>query len=165
MDFSHKLDYVMDKEEILQKGMFKCEICGKGCVFSRGLKRHHGKKHKDARALPEKVSKLATSEVFHIRKVRLETWSFWWDPRPETRDLSLRWEPGPRTIKMGLNTLSMYVTRDARTGTLSMNEFMCFMRLCLFRMFLITLSYGMNTFNLLSSQSVTLFGLLQKYQP
>ena len=33
MDFSHKLDCVMDKEEILQKGMFKCEICGKGCVF------------------------------------------------------------------------------------------------------------------------------------
>ena len=42
MDFSHKLDYVMDKEEILQKGVFKCEICGKGCVFYRGLKRHHG---------------------------------------------------------------------------------------------------------------------------
>ena len=161
MDFSHKLDYVMDKEEILQKGMFKCEIFGKGCVFSRGLKRHHGINTK----MPEKVSKLATSEVLHIRKVRLETWSFWWDPRPETRDLSLRWEPGPRTIKMGLNTLSMYVTRDARTGTLNMNEFMCFMRLCLFRMFLITLSYGMNTFNLLSSQSVTLFELLQKYQP
>ena len=131
------------------------------CVFS-WLKKASRNKHKDARALPEKVSKLATSEVLHIRKVRLETWSFWWGPRPETRDLSLRWEPGPRTIKMGLNTLSMYVTRDARTGTLNMNEFMCFMRLCLFRIFLITLSYGMNTFNLLSSQSVILFSSCYK---
>ena len=34
-----------------------------------------------------------------------------------------------------------------------MNEFMYVMRLCLFRMFLITLSYGRNTFIILMSYS------------
>ena len=64
---------------------------------------------------------------------------------PGTRYPSHGSEPRPPTIKVGLNTLSIYGARDSRTGTLSMNEFICFMRLCLFRMFLVTLSYDRNT--------------------
>ena len=48
--------------------MFKCEICGKECVSSRGLKKHQGTKHKNAKALPEKVSKLTATEFFSLVK-------------------------------------------------------------------------------------------------
>ena len=48
--------------------MFKCEICGKVCVSSRGLKRHQGMKHKNAKALPGKVSKLRASEFSSLVK-------------------------------------------------------------------------------------------------
>ena len=40
IDFGRKLDSVMDEGEIEEKGMFKCEICGKECVSSHGLERH-----------------------------------------------------------------------------------------------------------------------------
>ena len=68
IDFGRKLDSVMDEGEIEEKGMFKCEICGKECVSSRGLKRHQGMKHKNDKALPEKVSKLTASEFSSLVK-------------------------------------------------------------------------------------------------
>ena len=34
---------------------------------------------------------------WHIRKVGLDTWNRWWDPRPETRDPFHGWDPGPGT--------------------------------------------------------------------
>ena len=67
-DFDRKLDSVTDEGEIEKKGMFKCEICGKECVSSRGLKRHQGMKHKNDKALPEKVSKLTASEFSSLVK-------------------------------------------------------------------------------------------------
>ena len=67
-DFARKLDSVMDEGEIEEKGMLKCKICGKDCVSSRGLKRHQGMKHKNDRALPEKVSKLTASEFYSLLK-------------------------------------------------------------------------------------------------
>ena len=48
----------MDEGEIEGKGIFKCEICGKECVSSRGLKRHQGMKHKNAKELPERSFKV-----------------------------------------------------------------------------------------------------------
>ena len=36
----------MGEREIEEKGTFKCEICCKECVSSRGLKRHKGMKYK-----------------------------------------------------------------------------------------------------------------------
>ena len=39
INFGFKLDSVMDEGEIEEKGMFKCEVCGKECVSSRGLKK------------------------------------------------------------------------------------------------------------------------------
>ena len=80
---------------------------------------------------------------------RPDTWdpSHKWDPGPENRDPSHGWKPGPQTIKVGLNTISIYGTRDPRTRTLNMNECMCFIHLCLFRMFLITLSYGIMSYS------------------
>ena len=66
--FGRKLDSVMDEGEIEEKGIFKCEICGKECVSSRGLKRHQGMKHKNDKALPEKVSKLTASEFSSLVK-------------------------------------------------------------------------------------------------
>ena len=58
----------MDEGEIEEKGTVKCKICGKECVSSRGLKRHRGMKHKNAKALPEKVSKLTASEFSSLVK-------------------------------------------------------------------------------------------------
>ena len=50
-----------------------------------------------------------------------------WDLKvgPGTGDRSHGCKPGPGTIKVGLNTLSIYGTRDPRTRTLNMNDFMC----------------------------------------
>ena len=33
IDFGRKLDSVMDEEKKKEKGMFKCEICGKECYL------------------------------------------------------------------------------------------------------------------------------------
>ena len=68
MDFGQKLDSAMDEGEIEEKGMFKCEICGKECVSSRGLKKHQEIKHKNAKSCPEKVSKLAAKEFSSLVK-------------------------------------------------------------------------------------------------
>ena len=58
----------MGEGEIEEKGMFKCKICDKECVSSHGLKRHQGMKHKNDKALPEKVSKLTASEFSSLVK-------------------------------------------------------------------------------------------------
>ena len=58
----------MDEGELEEKGMFKCEIYDKECVSCRGLKRHQGMKHKNDKALPEKVSKLTASEFSSLVK-------------------------------------------------------------------------------------------------
>ena len=73
--------------------------------------------------------------------------------RPGTRDpVPIFWiGTKARDHKGGTQYLSIKVTQDSRSGTLSMSKFICFIRLCLFRMFLITLSYRRSTFNLLSS--------------
>ena len=68
IDFGNKLDSVMDEGEIKEKGMFKCKICGKECVSSSGLKRHQRMKHKNGKALSEKVSKLTASEFSRLVK-------------------------------------------------------------------------------------------------
>ena len=54
INFGCKLDSVMDEGEIEEKGMFICEVCGKECVSSRGLKRHRGMKHKNAKDCQKK---------------------------------------------------------------------------------------------------------------
>ena len=33
IDFGRKLDSIMDEGEIEKKDMFRCEICGKECIF------------------------------------------------------------------------------------------------------------------------------------
>ena len=68
INFGCKLDSVMDEIEIEEKGMFICEVCGKECMSSRGSKRHQVMKHKNAKALPEKVSKLTASEFSSLVK-------------------------------------------------------------------------------------------------
>ena len=50
INFGCKLDSVMDEGEIEEKGMFKCEICGKEYVSSRAFKRHQGMKHKNCKS-------------------------------------------------------------------------------------------------------------------
>ena len=65
IDFGRKLNSVMDEGEIEAKRMFKCDIKGKEFASSRGLERHQarqGMKHKNAKALSKKVSKLTVSE-------------------------------------------------------------------------------------------------------
>ena len=83
------------------------------------------------------------TSVGHIREVGPETRDFLgnprpetslrydpgtktWDPKSATRDPFHRWDLGPETHdhKVGLNTFSIYGTRDSKTGTLNMNEFM-----------------------------------------
>ena len=68
IDFGRKLEYVMDEGEIEEKGMFKYEICDKKGVSSRGLKSHQGVKHKNAKKLADKVSKLTASEFSSLVK-------------------------------------------------------------------------------------------------
>ena len=48
--------------------MFQHENCRKECVSSRGLKRHQGMKHKNDKALTEKVSQLTASEFSSLMK-------------------------------------------------------------------------------------------------
>ena len=48
--------------------MFQYENCRKECVSSRGLKRHQGMKHKNDKALTEKVSQLTPSEFSSLMK-------------------------------------------------------------------------------------------------
>ena len=58
IDFGCKLDSVMDEGEIEEKGMFKCEICGKEYVSSRAFKRHQGMKHKNCKSNARKSFKV-----------------------------------------------------------------------------------------------------------
>ena len=58
IDFGLKLDSVRDEGEIKDKGI----------VSSCGLKRHEGMKHKNAKALSEKPSKLTASEFSNLVK-------------------------------------------------------------------------------------------------
>ena len=68
IDFGRKLDSLMNEGEIEENGMLKCEICSKECVSSLGLKRYQGMKHKNDKALPEKVPKLTASEFSSLVK-------------------------------------------------------------------------------------------------
>ena len=99
----------------------------------------------------------SAKNIFHIAKVlELVTIRAEWDLRLGTHLKGGTWDRRPRTLKLGAET------RDSETGFSEhflsfpgniaiMNVFMCFIRLCLFCMFLITLSYGIYTFILLSS--------------
>ena len=71
IDFGCKVDSLMDQREIEEKRMFNWEICGKGCVSLRSLKRYQGMKNKNAKALPGKVSSLVKDLWFKIYQQNL----------------------------------------------------------------------------------------------
>ena len=104
------------------------------------------------------IWKVTSATKRHIWKVRPKTQDCWWGLRIETRDPSHRWDPGPepgtqliggirhprpRTLKVGPETWDPENSESVLSFLWSlafMDEFMCFMRLCLFCMFLVTLS-------------------------
>ena len=57
-DFNKELDAVTSTEEIDdKKKVFKCTMCGKECVSSRGLKRHTNLKHVQEGVTPKEQKK------------------------------------------------------------------------------------------------------------
>ena len=57
-DFNKELDAVTSTEEIDdKKKVFKCTMCGKECVSSRGLKRHTTLKHVQEGVTPKEQKK------------------------------------------------------------------------------------------------------------
>ena len=58
VDLNKELDVVTSTEEIDdKKKVFKCTVCGKECVSSRGLKRHTTLKHVQEEVTPKEQSK------------------------------------------------------------------------------------------------------------
>ena len=58
VDFNKELDAVTSTEEIDdKKKVFKCTMCGKECVSSRGLKRHTTLKHVQEEVTPKEQKK------------------------------------------------------------------------------------------------------------
>ena len=71
VDFNKELDAVTSTEEIDdKKKVFKCTMCGKECVSSRGLKRHTTLKHVQEEVTPKEQKKvlIAIDEFMNIVK-------------------------------------------------------------------------------------------------
>ena len=85
--------------------------------------------------------------LLHIRRVRPETLDFCSDSRREIQDPSQGSDLRPETSDPETGFSENFISFLQSLAII--NEFLCFMRLCLFCMFLITLSYGMNIFGLL----------------
>ena len=59
VDFKKELDASTSTEEIYdKKTVFKCTMCGKECISSRGLKRHTALKHVQKKITPKKQKKV-----------------------------------------------------------------------------------------------------------
>ena len=71
VDLNKELDAVTSTEEIDgKKKVFKCTMCGKECVSSRGLKRHRTLKHVQEEVTPKEQKKvlIAIDEFMNIVK-------------------------------------------------------------------------------------------------
>ena len=71
VDLNKELDAVTSTEEIDgKKKVFKCTMCGKECVSSRGLKRHTTLKHVQEEVTPKEQKKvlIAIDEFMNIVK-------------------------------------------------------------------------------------------------
>ena len=64
VDFNEELDAVTSTEEIDdKKKVFKCTMCGKECVSSRGLKRHTTLKHVQEEVTPKEQKKCLSPQM------------------------------------------------------------------------------------------------------
>ena len=77
VDLNKELDAVTSTEEIDgKKKVFKCTMCGKECVSSRGLKRHTTLKHVQEEVTPKEQKKkmlIARDEFMNIVKKRADS--------------------------------------------------------------------------------------------
>ena len=67
VDLNKELDAVTSTEEIDgKKKVFKCTMCGKECVSSRGLKRHTTLKHVQEEVTPKEQKKKCLSREMNL---------------------------------------------------------------------------------------------------